>query len=110
MRHPERLQERGPLMPSPSEPISAGPTSGGFVRKAATVTGHITRDGPGGSPAQPGRYQLYACLACPWSQRALIVRSLLGLDRVIGLSLTDPISGEHGWRVPDAGGGVDPVT
>ena len=41
-------------------------------------------------------------LACPWSQRALIVRRLLGLDRVIGLSLTDPVVGEHGWRFPDA--------
>src|ERR1039458_6610190 len=32
-----------------------------------------------------------AALACPWSQRALIVRRLLGLEQVIGLTLTDPI-------------------
>ena len=57
-----------------------------------------------------GVTSLYASLACPWSQRALIVRSLLGLDRVIGLTLTDPISGEHGWRFPDSDGGRDPVT
>jgi putative glutathione S-transferase len=87
------------------------PTStGGFVRHQGTFTGRITGDGSSGFLAEPGRYQLYASLACPWSQRALIVRSLLGLDRVIGLSLTDPISGEHGWRFPDADGGVDPVT
>jgi glutathionyl-hydroquinone reductase len=93
-------------MPSMPQPTSTG----GFVRHQGTFTGRITGDGSSGFLAEPGRYQLYASLACPWSQRALIVRSLLGLDRVIGLSLTDPISGEHGWRFPDADGGVDPVT
>jgi glutathionyl-hydroquinone reductase len=94
------------VMPSMPAPTSTG----GFVRHQGTFTGRITGDGSSGFLAEPGRYQLYASLACPWSQRALIVRSLLGLDRVIGLSLTDPISGEHGWRFPDADGGVDPVT
>jgi glutathionyl-hydroquinone reductase len=93
-------------MPSMPQPTSTG----GFVRHQGTFTGRITGDGSSGFLAEPGRYQLYASLACPWSQRALIVRSLLGLDRVIGLSLTDPISGEHGWRFPDADGGVDPVS
>jgi glutathionyl-hydroquinone reductase len=94
------------VMPSMPQPTSTG----GFVRHQGTFTGRITGDGSSGFLAEPGRYQLYASLACPWSQRALIVRSLLGLDRVIGLSLTDPISGEHGWRFPDTDGGVDPVT
>lgn len=93
-------------MPSMPQPTSTG----GFVRHQGTFTGRITGDGSSGFLAEPGRYQLYASLACPWSQRTLIVRSLLGLDRVIGLSLTDPISGEHGWRFPDADGGRDPVT
>jgi putative glutathione S-transferase len=94
------------VMPAMPQPISTG----GFVRHQGAFTGRITGDGSSGFLAEPGRYQLYASLACPWSQRALIVRSLLGLDRVIGLSLTDPISGEHGWRFPDADGGMDPVT
>jgi glutathionyl-hydroquinone reductase len=94
------------VMPAMPQPTSTG----GFVRHQGTFMGRITGDGSSGFLAEPGRYQLYASLACPWSQRALIVRSLLGLDRVIGLSLTDPISGEHGWRFPDADGGVDPVT
>ena len=96
-------------MPSMPQPTSASST-GGFIRHQGAFTGRITGDGSSGFLAEPGRYQLYASLACPWSQRTLIVRSLLGLDRVIGLSLTDPISGEHGWRFPDADGGVDPVT
>ena len=92
-----------------TQPTSATST-GGFLRHQGTIQGRITGDGSNGYLAEPGRYQLYASLACPWSQRALIVRSLLGLDRVIGLSLTDPISGEHGWRFPDQQGGRDPVT
>ena len=96
-------------MPSMPQPTSASST-GGFVRHQGTFTGRVTGDGSSGFLAEPGRYQLYASLACPWSQRALIVRSLLGLDRVVGLSLTDPVSGEHGWRFPDWQGGRDVVT
>src|SRR5260370_8694828 len=96
-------------MPSMSQPTSATST-GGFTRDQGTFTGRITRDGSSGFLAEPGRYQLYASLACPWSQRVLIVRRLLGLEQVIGLSLTDPIRDERGWRFPDAHGGTDPVT
>jgi putative glutathione S-transferase len=85
--------------------------SGGYyVRQQGSFTGRISADGSTGFPAEPGRYLLYASLACPWSQRALIVRRALGLERVIGLSLTDPVTTEHGWRFPDAGGGRDPAT
>jgi glutathionyl-hydroquinone reductase len=97
------------VMPSMPQPTSASST-GGFLRHQGTFTGRITGDGSSGFLAEPGRYQRDASLACPWSQRALIVRSLLGLDRVVGLSLTDPVSGEHGWRFPDRQGGRDPVT
>jgi glutathionyl-hydroquinone reductase len=80
------------------------------MRGSAELTGRFSRDGSSGFPAEPGRYQLYASLACPWSQRALIVRRLLGLERVIGLSLTEPVVTERGWRFPDQTGGRDPVT
>src|SRR3984957_12692835 len=83
--------------------------TGGLTRRQGTFTGRITRDGSSGYPAEPGRYQLYASLACPWSQRALIVCRLLGLDRVIGLTLTDPVADERGWRFSDESGG-DPLT
>jgi putative glutathione S-transferase len=83
--------------------------TGGSIRRQGTFTGRITRDGSSGFPAEPARYQLYASLACPWSQRALIVCRLLGLDRVIGLTLTDPVADENGWRFADEVGG-DPLT
>jgi glutathionyl-hydroquinone reductase len=72
--------------------------------------GLITHDGSTGFVAEAGRYQLYASLACPWSHRALIARALLGLEQVIGLTLTDPIRDERGWRFPASNGGFDPVT
>lgn len=84
------------------------PLAGG--RGPAEFTGRISRDGSTGLVAIPGRYHLYASLACPWSQRALIVRQLLGLEQVIGLSLADPVPDERGWRFPDQTGGRDPLT
>jgi glutathionyl-hydroquinone reductase len=84
--------------------------SAGFVRQANVFATRITGDGSSGYLAEPGRYQLYASLADPWAHRALIVRRLLGLDRVIGLSLVDPIRDERGWRFPASDGGVDAVT
>jgi glutathionyl-hydroquinone reductase len=83
--------------------------TGGLIRRQGSFTGRITRDGSSGYPAEPARYQLYASLACPWSQRALIACRLLGLDRVIGLTLTDPVADERGWRFSDQANG-DPLT
>jgi glutathionyl-hydroquinone reductase len=92
------------------QPPSATTLTGGFARQHGTITGRISRDGSSGFPVERARYQLYASLACPWSQRALIVRRQLGLEQVIGLSLTDPITDERGWRFPDSQGGRDPAT
>jgi glutathionyl-hydroquinone reductase len=78
--------------------------------RPTTLNSQITRDGLTGYAAEPGRYLLYASQACPWSHRALIVRKVLGLERAIGLSLTDPIRDENGWRFPASTGGVDYVT
>src|SRR5258708_27956439 len=105
---PVRPPREGTVMPPMSQQPSATST-GGFTRHQGAFTGRITRDGSSGFLAEPGRYQLYASLACPWSQRVLIVRRLLGLEQVIGLSLTDPIRDERGWRVPDAPAGTAPA-
>ena len=103
----------GPAIASSAGQQGGYPAYGGGVsgvRGTAEITGRFSRDGSSGFPVEPGRYQLYASLACPWSQRALIVRRLLGLEHVIGLSLTEPVISERGWRFPDASGGRDPVT
>jgi glutathionyl-hydroquinone reductase len=90
--------------------LPTGPASAGHVRQPASFTSRISMDGSSEFPAEAGRYVLYASLACPWSQRALIVRRVLGLERVIGLSLTDPICTDGGWRFPEDAGGRDPAT
>jgi len=101
---------------SPPGRLAAGASSPGYLGRAssgrcpAEIAGRISRDGSTGFPAEPGRYHLYASPACPWSQRALIVRRVLGLERVIGLSVPDPVLTEHGWRFPDQTGGRDPLT
>jgi glutathionyl-hydroquinone reductase len=96
--------------PSDSTPSTGSlpAITGGSIRRRGTFTGRITRDGSSEFPAEPARYQLYASLGCPWSQRALIACRLLGLDRVIGLTLTDPVAGEQGWKFTDDDG--DPLT
>ena len=78
--------------------------TGGLIRRQGTFTGRITRDGSSEFPLEASRYQLYASLGCPWSQRTLIACRLLGLDRIIGLTLTDTVADDRGWRFTgDAG-------
>jgi putative glutathione S-transferase len=48
--------------------------------------------------AGPGRYHLFASLACPWAHRTLIVRRLRGLEGTIGTTIVGPIRDERGWR------------
>ena len=74
-------------------------SSGGrFVRQQSKFRDRVTADGSSGFEAEPGRYHLYVCLACPWAHRTLIMRRLKKLEDVISLSLVDPIRDEKGWR------------
>lgn len=45
-------------------------------------------------PPEADRYRLVWSQACPWAHRSVIVRSLLGLDKVISLGTLDPIRPE----------------
>jgi putative glutathione S-transferase len=83
---------------------------GRFVRQANAFTDRITSNGSSEYTAEPGRYQLYASLACPWAHRSLIVRELLGLTDAIGLTVVDPIRDEKGWRFTLSADDRDPVT
>jgi putative glutathione S-transferase len=73
----------------------------------------VTRDGSSGFPVEPNRYHLYVSHACPFSQRATIVRTLSGLAEAIDLSVLHPrwvasdgwIFGESTMSTPDNGGG-----
>ncbi|WP_093172572.1 glutathione S-transferase family protein [Sinosporangium album] len=81
---------------------------GRFVRQPNRFTERIQPDGP--YPPAPGRYHLYASYACPWAQRSLIVRRLLGLDDIIGVTIVDPIRDDKGWRFTLSPADRDPTT
>ncbi|MFA6299648.1 MAG: glutathione S-transferase C-terminal domain-containing protein [Nocardioides sp.] len=60
-------------------------------------------------PVEPGRYRLVAAKACPWANRAIIVRSLLGLEDVISLGTPGPTHDKRSWTFDLDAGGRDPV-
>lgn len=97
--------------PSVSPQFSAETSSeGAFVRQRYTIRDRITADGTSGFPAEPGRYHLYVSYACPWAQRAMIVRRLLQLEDVVSMSVVDPIRDDRGWAFRDGPGHTkDPV-
>ncbi len=92
------------------QPISiiTSDTSGKFVRKDSVFRHQITQDGSSGFKAEAGRYHLYISYACPWASRALIMRSLKGLEQVISLSTVEPLLQENGWEF-GAGAAQDPL-
>ncbi len=82
---------------------------GEFVRDTTYIDGRITADGRDGWPVEPGRYRLVVARACPWANRTMIVRRLLGLEPVLSMGVCGP---EHDWRSWSFDlnpGGVDPV-
>ena len=80
-----------------------------FDRDMDYLPDRITRDGRDGWPVEPGRYRLLAAKACPWATRAIIVRDLLGLDRVISMGLAGPTHDERSWTFDLDPGDLDPV-
>lgn len=60
-------------------------------------------------PVEPGRYRLIAAAACPWANRTLIVRRLLGLESVISLGQPGPVHDARSWTFDLDPGGVDPI-
>ena len=70
---------------------------GSFVRPESPWRRFVTADGASGFKAEPGRYHLYVNLGCPWAYRAVLYRTLKGLQDVITISYTNPAMGEQGW-------------
>ncbi len=79
-----------------------------FTRDMDYIPDRITRDSSQW-PVEPGRYRLVAAKACPWANRAIIVRRLLGLEDVISLGLAGPTHDRRSWTFDLDPGGVDPV-
>jgi len=80
-----------------------------FTRDTNYIASRITRDGRDGYPVEPGRYRLIAARACPWANRTIIVRRLLGLEDVISMGLCGPTHDVRSWTFDLDPGGIDPV-
>ncbi|MDE9366420.1 glutathione S-transferase C-terminal domain-containing protein [Luteipulveratus sp. YIM 133132] len=80
-----------------------------YERDTTYITDRITADGSDGWPVEPGRYRLVVSRACPWANRAIIVRRLLGLEPVLSMGVCGPTHDADSWTFDLDPGGVDPV-
>ncbi len=88
-----------------------------FTRDTTYIEDRIVRDpataavpeGAQAWPVEPGRYRLVAARACPWANRTLIVRRLLGLEDVLSVGLPGPVHDVRSWTFDLDPDGRDPV-
>jgi len=79
-----------------------------FERDTSYIEDRITADGSRW-PVEPGRYRLVAARACPWANRSIIVRRLLGLEDVLSMGICGPTHDARSWTFDLDPGSVDPV-
>lgn len=98
------------VRPRPQEIKNEIDERGAFVRQPNRFTTPFGTQ-EGALKAEPGRYRLYWAKGCHWSNRAAIVRELLGLQDVISIQLVES-TGEtnvYGWGFPQEKDHLDPV-
>src|SRR5579862_4945066 len=84
--------------------------AGEFVRDTRYLNGRITAGGRDGTlPVEAGRYRLVVARACPWANRTMIVRRLLGLESALSLGMCGPEHDWRSWTFDLDPGGIDPV-
>jgi glutathionyl-hydroquinone reductase len=83
--------------------------TGEFTRDQRYIATRITADGRDGYPVEAGRYRLAVARACPWANRAIIVRRLLGLEDALSMAVAGPTHDVRSWTFDLDPGGRDPV-
>lgn len=91
-------------------------TGGRFKRSPSQFRHWITADGSAGPTgdagfkAESGRYHLYISYACPWANRAMLVRALKGLEDHLDISVVNPLIKTKGWEFTPGDGVIpDPL-
>ncbi|WP_439379894.1 glutathione S-transferase family protein [Amycolatopsis lexingtonensis] len=82
---------------------------GEYQRDLNYLPDRITADGRDGWPVEPDRYRLIVARACPWANRAVIVRRLLGLEPVLSMGIAGPVHDERSWSFDLDKDSKDPV-
>ncbi len=80
-----------------------------FTRDDNCLSTRITEDGHDGYPVEAGRYRLVVARACPWANRAIIVRRLLGLEPALSMGICGPTHDANSWTFDLDQDGRDPV-
>ncbi|MEZ0494513.1 glutathione S-transferase family protein [Kineococcus sp. TBRC 1896] len=83
--------------------------TGDFRRDQRYLETRITADGRDGYPVEAGRYRLVVSRACPWANRAIVVRRLLGLEDALSMGICGPTHDERSWTFDLDPDGRDPV-
>ena len=81
------------------DPDAKGTTApdGSFIRAESPYRDFITAPNSGKFPAEKDRYNLVVSYACPWAHRTLLYRAILNLEKIIDVSVVNPISYPNGW-------------
>ena len=87
----------------PRRPTTAGTSASRSASSSASPPTARAVAG-GGRPVPAGRGR-----ACPWANRAVIVRRLLGLEDAISMGIAGPLHDERSWRFHLDPDGRDPV-
>jgi putative glutathione S-transferase len=91
------------------ELMTGGYVEDDFDRDTDYIEDRITEDGRDGWPVERDRYRLVVSRACPWANRAIIVRRLLGLEDALSMGVCGPTHDERSWTFDLDPGGRDPV-
>jgi glutathionyl-hydroquinone reductase len=83
--------------------------TGEFKRDTEYLDGRITADGRDGWPVEAERYRLVVARGCPWANRTMIVRRLLGLEGALSMGICGPAHDWRSWTFDLDPGEEDPV-
>jgi glutathionyl-hydroquinone reductase len=72
-------------------------TKGAYQPKPQTFRDEVSNGLGARFGPEAGRYHLYVMYGCPWAHRTLIVRTLKGLERAIGVTAVHYRATERGW-------------